>query len=274
MLIDFHTHIFPDAIAARTLEILVNGIRRQQGDAFVAGRTMHHTDGTLQGLLDSMEDNHVDMSICLPIVTKMSQTESINRFAYGIRNQVTQSFGSLHPLQPDWEQVLEQLAEKGFRGIKLHHQFQLCDIDSKESIRVLKKAGALGLLVIFHAGADIGLPPPVYATPEKIRNVLTEMDGSHLIAAHLGGWRMWDDVERYLLGTSIYLDTAYIREYIDPVQCKRIIDAHGADRVLFGSDSPWENPSETLAFLQSLALTQEQMDAITHRNAQRLLGLE
>ena len=98
------------------------------------------------------------------------------------------------------------------------------------------------------------------------------MEGSHLIAAHFGGWAEWDDVEQYLVGTPIHFDTAFIRQFIDPAQCLRMIRAHGADKVVFGSDSPWEDPADTLAFLQSLGLTEQELALITHQNAQRLLG--
>ena len=98
-------------------------------------------------------------------------------------------------------------------------------------------------------------------------------DGSNLVAAHLGGWAQWDDVERYLVGTNINLDTAYIRLFIPPEQCLRIIRNHGADKILFGSDSPWEDPADTLKFLQSLNLTEQELALITHQNAQRLLAL-
>ncbi len=271
MLIDFHTHIFPDVIAPRTIDALIGGITKEQGAGYVEGKTINFTNATLQGLLDSMEEQGVKQSICLPIVTKPTQTESINRFAEGVRNEKTLSFGSLHPLQDDWEQVLESLAARGFRGIKLHPQFQRSDIDSPESIRIIRKAEQLGLLVVFHAGVDIGLPPPVYATPEKIAHVLEYTEGRHLIAAHLGGWQQWDDVERYLVGSKIYLDTAFIKDHIASEQAKRIIENHGAERILFGSDSPWERPADTLAFLQGLGLTQHQLDLITHKNALRLL---
>ena len=274
MLIDFHTHIFPDAIAERSVEALLSGIRREQGEDY------RHSDGsplifrpaTLDGLLDSMTDAGVDRSICLPIATKPQQTPTINRYAEGIRNPRALSFGTLHPADPEAEQVLEDLAARGFAGIKLHLQFQHYDIDSPEVIRILQKAEALGLLVVFHAGADIGLPPPVYAAPQKIRRVLDYVEGSNLIAAHLGGWMQWDDVETYLVGTPILFDTAFIRLFITKEQCLRIIRRHGAEKVLFGSDSPWENPADTLRFVQSLGLTDEETALITHKNAERLLN--
>ena len=272
MLIDFHTHIFPEKIAQRSIDALVAGIKREQGEDYGGGAPLTCRPATLEGLLASMERSGVDRSICLPIATKPSQTESINRFAETVRSEKVLSFGTLHPADPEWERVLESLAARGFRGIKLHLQFQQYDIDSPEVIRILKKCESLGLLVIFHAGADIGLPPPVYTTPEKISHVLTEMEGSHLIAAHFGGWAEWDDVEQYLVGTPIHFDTAFIRQFIDPAQCLRMIRTHGADKVVFGSDSPWEDPADTLAFLQSLGLTEQELALITHQNAQRLLG--
>lgn len=272
MLIDFHTHIFPEKIAARTLDVLVDGVRREQGEEYVRTHTLKFSDGTRSGLLRQMHENGVDRSVCLPIVTKPSQTESINRYAEGIRSARLLSFGSLYPTQPDWESVLENLAERGFRGIKLHPQFQQSYIDSPETLRILKKAQSLGMLVVFHAGIDIGLPEPVFATPARIRNVLTEMDGSTLIAAHLGGWRQWDAVEHALVGTSINLDTAFIQGFLPVEQCRRIIEQHGAEKILFATDSPWESAQDTLAYLHSLGLSSDAMEQICWRNAMRLLG--
>lgn len=273
MIIDFHTHIFPEKIAARSIAALEAGIRREQGEDYRQGESLTFRPATLEGLLDTMPRSQVDMSICLPIATKPSQTAHINDYAETVRSAQALSFGTLHPADPDWEHVLEDLKARGFKGIKLHLQFQQYDIDSPEVIRILQKAEQLSLLVIFHAGADIGLPPPVYTTPEKIRHALEYVSGENLIAAHLGGWMEWDDVEQYLVGTPVFLDTAYISQFIPPEQCLRIIRNHGAEKILFGSDSPWEDPADTLRFLQSLDLTEAEMALITHKNAQQLLGL-
>ncbi|MBP0966742.1 MAG: amidohydrolase [Oscillospiraceae bacterium] len=272
MLIDFHTHIFPEHIAERSVAALLAGIRREQGDEYCESNTLIYRPATLDGLLELMQKSGVDRSICLPIATKPSQTETINRYAEQVRSAQALSFGTVHPADPDWERVLCSLAERGFKGIKLHPQFQQSYIDSPESIRIIRKCEQLGLLVMFHAGADIGLPPPLYATPERIAHVLTETAGSHLIAAHLGGWDMWDDVERYLAGTPILMDTAFIWKFLAPEQCLRIIRTHGADKILFGSDSPWEDPADTLRYLQSLGLTAEELAKITYQNALRILG--
>lgn len=274
MLIDFHTHIFPDAIAERSVAALEAGIRQMQGADYRNGEALAFRPATLDGLLASMTDAGVDKSICLPIATKPSQTATINRYAESVRSERALSFGTLHPADPEWEQVLLDLKQRGFRGIKLHLQFQQYAIDSPEVLRILIKAEQLGLLTIFHAGDDIGLPPPIYATPEMIRHTLDYVSGEKLIAAHLGGWEQWDDVEEYLVGTPILMDTAFIADFIEPEQCTRIIRNHGAEKILFGSDSPWENPADTMRFLKLLGLTEQEMALITYKNALRLLGSE
>ena len=267
MLIDFHTHIFPDKIAAGAVKILKDNAVRENGDS-----TFNHTDGTLNGLKKSMKEENVDISVIMPIATKPSQTQSINRFAENIRCDSIVSFGSVYPGEDDWKSVLSDLVKRGFKGIKLHPEYQNFYVDSKNSIELLIEAEKLGLYVTFHAGQDIGLPPPVHCNPDKLKNVLEYVNGDKIIAAHLGGFREWDSVEKYLVGTNIIFDTAFISEYIEPEQCKRIIENHGCDKILFATDSPWETPSQEYKFIDSLGFSQEDKNKIYYKNALKILN--
>ena len=267
MYIDFHTHIFPQHIAARVLRILQNNARKQSGI-----EQKPCTDGTADGLRSSMRLNGVSVSVALPIATKVTQSGSINRFAEEVNSDDIVSFGSVHPLQPDWESVVEELAEKGFKGIKLHPQYQQVRVDSPETVRVLKKAESLGLYTTIHAGVDMGMPLPLMCTPKMLSDVLGEVSGKYIIAAHMGGFQMWDEVEKELVGTDIIFDTAVVGSFIDREQYRRIIINHGSDKVLFASDSPWENPCDTINALKSLELNEDDFDNITHKNALKILG--
>ena len=270
MLIDFHTHIFPDKIAERTLKILSDNTYEVEGV-----RVLPNTDGTLDGIKKSMKEHGVDISLVLPIATNTHQSQSINSFAAQINGheEIIYSFGSLHPMQEDWEQTLENIKELGLRGIKLHPEYQQFYINCPESIRILKKCEELGLCVYLHAGCDIGIRPPVHCSPEQLRDVLNHISGRNIIAAHMGGWRMWDDVEKYLVGTQIMLDTAYVISDIDKEQLIRIIRTHGSEKILFGTDSPWEKPSDTFRYINGLPLLQEEKDNIFFANAKRLLNI-
>lgn len=266
MLIDFHTHIFPDRIAASAIKSLSDSIVRYQNV-----RYRHYTRGTLDSITSSMKRKNVDMSVILPIATKPSQTKKINEFAKTIRNDKLISFGSLYPEQDDWENIMESLAEDGFKGIKLHPEYQSFYIDSQRSIDILKKAEQLGLYVVLHSGYDYGMPPPVHCTPQRLKNVLDYVSGEYIIAAHLGAFGDWDEVEKYLVGTTIKFDTAIISKFIEPEQCRRIICNHGADKIIFGSDSPWNDPEMEYKFILDLGLSNKENDIIFYENALKIL---
>lgn len=266
MLIDFHTHIFPERIAPRAVAALQEGVRRTEGIESVC-----YTDATYKGLLKSMIENGVDMSIAMPIVTNPEKPDGVNDYAETIRTDRVLSFASVHPLQKDAADAVYKLHERGFIGIKLHPEFQHCYINSPESLSVLRAAKDAGMVVMLHAGADIGMPPPVHCTPQRLQDALFKVDCPDIIAAHLGGWRRWEEVLKYLVKAPVYMDTAFIGGFIDDDLCREIIKTHGADKILFGSDSPWETPAHTLEYLLSLGLGAEDMEKIKYKNAKRLL---
>ncbi len=269
MIIDFHTHIFPDKIAKRTIEILEGNVLKIQG-------TPGHAviGATLSDLKDSMKRNHIDYSVVLPIATTPRQTPSINRFAAEINGKDgIFSFGSLHPLQEDWEEVLEQIKAAGMAGIKLHPEYQQFYVDSPECIRILKKCEELGLYTVFHAGNDIGIAPPVHCSPDRLAHVLEFVKGDKIIAAHLGGWKDWDRVEQYLVGTPIFLDTAFTVFFIEKEQLLRIIRNHGSEKILFATDSPWEDQGKSAAAISALSLSPSDLENILYKNAQKILKL-
>ena len=268
MIIDMHTHLFPDALAPRAVKSLENGIFTNHGYNLPM-----FSDATLSGLLKSMDENEIDMSIVLPIATNPRQTETINEFAKKITGARVISLGSVHPCQDDWKEVLHRLKSNGFLGIKLHPEFQQSYIDSPETLRVLEECEKLDMAVVVHAGVDLGVKPPVHCTPKHMRHALEYVSGKRLVAAHLGGYLQWDEVEEYLIDTDVIFDVSMISRYIDPEQCRRIIEKHGADKIVYGSDSPWEGQRDAYNFLQKLELSKEDMELIAHKNQKRILGI-
>ena len=270
MLIDFHTHMFPDKIAERAIESLKQGIINTHGKLLLEPQT----DGTLSGLLNSMDKYGVDMSIVMPIATSPTQHTTINRFAKeSTDNRRIISFGSIHPRQEDWEEALEDIAESGLKGIKMHPEFQTFFIDEPIVEKIVRKCQGLGLLILFHAGEDYGYKPPFHCTPEKLRKLIDKTGSENIIAAHFGSFSMWEDVDKYLIGTDIYMDTSMTSGFLDKDYCRDMIMRHGSDKVLFGSDNPWQNPGQAYEYLESLNLSENDLEKIKHLNAERLLGL-
>lgn len=267
MLIDFHTHIFPDALAHGAIHSLESGIERAQGHSVLKPKT----NGTVQELKASMKENGVDISVVMPIATKPSQHKTINAFAKEITCDKIISFGSIHPRAEDWKSVLSELAESGFRGIKLHPEFQSFYIDEPVSAEIVNAARSLGMLVTFHCGSDLGFKPPFHATPQRLCRLLEKTEGDNIIAAHLGGFDMWDDVSRYVAGSPVYMDISMTHGYLAPEKFTDIARRHGADKLLFGSDSPWQSPSGSLKMLEESNLSEDEKEMIKYKNAERLL---
>ena len=266
MIIDFHTHAFPDKIAKKTIEHL---------EAITAdSKPMHaYTDGSASSLRAVLKGAGIDLGIVMPICTRDGQSDTVNAFAKRLRTDGLLSFGGVFPYQADRLNVLEDLKAKGFKGIKLHPEYQGCEIDSDECAEIIEKCDELGLYVTVHAGFDPAYKAPFKCTPEKIARLLERVSGKNLILAHLGSQGMWDDVEKYVCGSDVYLDTAALCGNITPETYKSVVRKHGADKILFASDCPWEDPAESLKLLNLLGLTDEEYELITHKNAERILGL-
>ena len=269
MIIDFHTHIFPDKIAEKAIKTLEENLLLTSGNPDKA-----FLNGTLGDLISSMNKNDISYSVVMPIATSTKQAESINRFATEItgKNNII-SFGSVHPLQGDCLEYLKKIKESGLLGIKLHPEYQGFYIDSPESIKILTEAQNLGLLVMLHTGEDRGIKPPVHCTPKMLKNALNYICGENIIAAHMGGYNMWEEVYDNLCKTPIYLDTSYSVGIMDDELAKAIIKKHGDDKILFGTDSPWQDQGDAVKALKNLNLDAETEDKIFYKNAQNLLGL-
>lgn len=264
MLIDFHTHAFPEKIADRAIEKL----------SFISGGLQPYTDGTVIGLKESMKKSGVDVSVVLSIATNAHQQKSVNDFAASINNEKDIfAFGSVFPFSEDAFCELERIKEMGLKGVKLHPDYQGFDVDDERLKPLYKKISQLGLITVFHAGFDYGFAPPYRATPEKMARALEWFD-SPVIAAHWGGINCNEDVIKYLCGKNVYFDVSFGYSMMPKYYAQKIIELHTPDKMLFGTDTPWHTPDMEKRLLNTLELSQDDMDKITHKNAQKLLGIE
>ncbi|MBQ8228266.1 MAG: amidohydrolase family protein [Clostridia bacterium] len=267
MFIDFHTHIFPDKIANAAISELS---QRCGSEPFA--------DGTLNGLLASMKNGGVDISVVLPVVTNPKQFDSINRFAKSL-NEVEEivSFGGIHPDCESIEAKLDFIKEIGLKGIKIHPDYQKTFIDDPKYVKIISHCIEIGLYVITHSGLDVGYPDPIHCTPQRILNLLSQLpehEEPRLILAHTGAFDMWDEVEEKLVGKNVYFDLAYCLDKISEEQLMRIINNHGSDKILFATDSPWSGQKEFVEIFNSLPLNQQDKENISYKNATKILSLK
>ncbi len=262
MLIDFHTHLFPEKIAARAIEKL----------SFTSGGLIPQTDGTRECLIALMDKDGVNKSVALGIATNEKQQQSVNDYIFSAKSERIIPFGSVYPYAENALDELERIKALGFKGVKLHPEYQQFFVDEDFMIPIYKKISALGLIAVFHAGEDFGYPAPYHATPERLRKAAKHID-SPMVCAHWGSAGMGEDVLKYLCDIPVYFDTAFGYGTMPKDRAQRILDKKGAEKILFGSDCPWHAPSWEVNMLNTLNLSEEEKELIFHKNAEKLLGI-
>lgn len=272
MVIDVHVHTFPDDMAARALEKLVT--KADRAIAPVA-------DGTVAGLLDQMRTHAIDYAVVCPIATRPAQFEGILAEALALRDGERGAeaarhlipFASVHPADDARFAHLQQVAERGIRGIKIHPYYQPCVLDAPDMLEYFRCCRDLGLTVQCHCGFDIGFPFDPVCNPERIARVLHDVPGLRLIAAHLGGWCQWEESLDHLVGKDLYLDTSILAMNATGEAPQRVLREHPADRLLFATDWPWLSFRDGIDFVRSARLGAANERAVLGGNAAHLLGI-
>lgn len=270
MIIDMHSHIFPEKIASRALDKLSSIIKIPPS-----------MNGTIFGLMDSMEKSGVDLSVVLPVVTSPSQFDSILHFAVWINETASSwngpkllSFGGIHPESSNYKEQLRSIAREGIRGIKIHPNYQGVSFDDIRYMRIIDTASELGLTVLTHAGEDAYTPGEEYCSPDMILHVLKDVAPPRLVLAHMGNNEHYNESEEKLCGQKVYLDTSYSIMHMSEEQFVRMIHIHGADRILFGTDAPWTSQKDCVQKLSRMTgLSQMEKQQILGGNASILLNL-
>lgn len=262
MTIDFHTHAFPEKIAAEAIRTLSE---RSCLPPF--------SNGTAQELNDMTHDSGIDFSVVLNIATNEKQQQNVNNFAAALSvcgNLIP--FGSVYPRSGNAFEELDRIKALGLKGIKLHPDYQDFFVDDKALYPLYERIAELGFITVFHAGYDIGVPEPIHCTPERLAAALPYFKGAPVVAAHFGGYMCWREVEEYLAGSECYFDTSFTAGRIPVPLAKRIIKKHGTERLLFGSDMPWSSADMEKKAIERLKLGDSDTEAVLGGNAKALLG--
>ena len=265
MLIDFHVHCFNEKIAEKAISVL----EERAGIA-------PYTRGLISQTTALFDKWGVDKGVLLPIATKPSQQKVINDWAAAQDGGRFISFGSVHPDAEDLTEELDRIVELGLHGIKLHPDYQGFMVDEDRLDPMYDEIAKRGLPVVFHAGFDVVSPKLIHCPPERALNLIKKHPTLKIVLAHLGGNDCWQQVYDMLAGVDgeVYFDTAFTSRYLTTGLMEKIISKHGADRVLFASDCPWDDPSEIKECIMRTSLSDDDKEKIFSGNAVRLLGLE
>lgn len=259
MLIDMHTHVWPDPIAERAI-----GGRDHGLEGF--------GDGKISGLTDSMNAAGIDRSVIFGIGERGEHLERANAFVGEQDRTRFIPFGSVHVDLPP-ERNRELLDRYEIRGIKVHPLFQGFALDDPRLLAILAEVGDRP--VIAHVGQGGTPEANARCTPATAVRLAEQLPGLNFIACHFGGYRELEEAEAALVGLPIMLETSWPPRIadLDPDRLHRLIDRHGAGRVLFGSDWPMADQGAEVAAIRAVGLDPEDEAAVLGGNAAELLGL-
>lgn len=262
--IDSHTHCFPDALAPRALSKL------ESNEALTP-----RCDGTRDGRLAVLDRDGVDQCFVLNIATNAHQQDKVNEFATQINRYQNRiySFGSIHPDYPDIRGAAKQIKDAGLYGVKLHPDFMGYDIGDDKFTPIFAACCEYALPVVIHAGIDPTSRSHIHAKPEDVARILERFPSLRLCAAHFGDACDWEGVLHRLCGKNIWFDTGFSALGMSVSGVQKIIANHDIHKIMFGSDMPWEAPSETKRFLEQISLSDEQKRLIYGENALRFISM-
>lgn len=273
MIIDVHSHDFPDAIAVRAMAGMC---RKTDGVLWATG------DGTLGNHLDHLERAGVDRAVSCPIATKPAQWELILRRAVAIQDgelgerakRMIIPFASVHPLDPEVHAHLEAIAAAGVKGVKFHPYYQDFSLADPACWEMFRTIAELGLVVQCHAGEDVcWRNVRGKCGPEEIVRLLKNVRGLKFIAAHLGGCGGYPPhATDALKECGCYIDTSSLHRNWFRDEEMRVLLSWPTERILFGTDFPWVHYPEAIAWVKSIRDPAD-WAALFGDNARRLLGI-
>jgi len=251
----------------------------------------HHADGSLEPLLQGMDQAGIDIAVVSPVVRpgvdNAGAENAALREAIALCPERLIGFVGLIPYHADAPGLLREFVEgHGFRGLKLHPSVQGFYPSDPRIRPVIETAAELDIPILIHTTAV-----PIPRTRSKYDDPMVMDDVAHMypnvvfIMAHGNPF----GVAPAIAGKhpNVYMDTAntiarYARLIPGVVEdmmeyMGMVTGEHGSRKVLFGSDA---NPAKTnrfgpnLAVLRDLNLSEHRKHLIMGETAARLLHIQ
>lgn len=264
---DIHTHTYPEAIADKAVISLNNFYE------FVS-----EGKGTYSELAENSKENGVVGMLLFSVATNPRQVQKVNDSIAALAKKsrdegfMTVGFAGMHQDYPDFAGEIDRAEALGLRGVKIHPDIQGIDVDSPRMMELYEIIeGRMPLYL------HIGDPRPQYpfSEPKKLARVLDRFPKLQVVAAHLGGYGVWDDAIHYLAGRpNVWYDTSSALWSMTPERAKEIIEKLGSDRVMFGTDYPVKNTAGEIERFLKIDLTEKEREDIFLNNALKFLKLQ
>lgn len=260
-IIDFHVHVYPDAIARKAAD----NVRE-----FYDGIGNNSIDGSVETLLRHGKQAGIAGFAILPVATKPERTRHINEFIVqqAAAHSEFYGFGTVHADMEGLMDEVDFIQHSGLRGIKIHPDYQTFAIDDPRMFPVYEQIQGV-MPIVFHMG-DLRYD---YSHPARLRNVLEQFPNLQAVAAHFGGYQMRDVAREVLTNTKCLFDTSSSLMFMEPGVAEEHIRHYGAERFMYGTDFPMWDPVVEVERFFNLDLTDDEKEQIAWKTAAQLLKL-
>lgn len=225
---------------------------------------------TIERALRIMDESGIDKAVLLPALStgRPIAADKVAEMVKVAPDRLV-AFAAVNPKEKDAVAKFEEAVVKyDAKGLKIHPTFQGVAADDEVWVYpLMEKARELKVPVMIHSGEA------VYATPWQIGLVAMDFPEVIVIMAHMGcnslcytdgAIKMAKKTNNLILETTgVVYDTPITKA------CKEI----GSDRIIFGSDSPINNPLHEIKKIQVAKISEEDKRKILGENIARILGL-
>ena len=279
MIIDFHTHIFPDHIKEdRTsyftsepeFELLYNSPKSKLA--------------TAEDIIAAMDENKVDRSVVFGFPWRNIQTikshndyiiDAVNRFPKRLIG-----FCCVDPTAENADAETIRCLDAGLSGVGeiafYGSGIDQTALDALSPIMDICKKRNCPILI--HTNEPIGhdYPGKSPISVTQIFNLINRYKDNILILAHWGGGVFFYNLlkksikERF---ENVFVDTAASPFLYDPLIYPTAVKIFGAEKILLGSDFPLIPPKRYVDEMAQIGLSEKDQEKILGLNAQTLLSL-
>lgn len=259
-IIDIHTHIYPDDIAQKATD----SVKQFYGSG---GSNMN---GTESMLLRRGREAGISRFVILPVAIRPDRVRHINDFILqkADKNPEFIPFGTVHAAMEGLMEETERVLAAGVKGIKMHPDSQRFPIDDPRLYPVYEAIRGR-VPVLLHMGDQ----RYNYSHPVKLRKILNMFPGLSAIAAHFGGYSMYEEAREQLQDTGCVMDISSSLMFMEKGVAEHYVNLYGAERLAFGTDYPMWDPVQEVQRFLSLNITDEQKEQIACKTAKRILNL-
>ena len=163
-----------------------------------------------------------------------------------------------------WSTIEYFVKERRLKGIKL---LARVDFYNPASLKVMgpvfEAAGEYNATILFHSGHPSRDLPSLQSYGAK------HYPDTRVVIAHMG---LHDYLQETIIACkevpNLYADMSQAWPY----DIKAFVAAVGADRLMYGSDAPFQSPLVERVKVEECRFTESQLEMIFHKNAERIWG--